>query len=145
MELDRKTLAERYFRAVYTGDLAVIDELASDTVIITYPIFSSLFGTPIIRGRTAVKEFSIRFSSRWADPQINIHEAVEEGSRVVLLWDFRARNLVPIQPGDTASQQEHRWGGITLFRFDDSGKVIAEVGEESDPGPVARLSGSGAI
>jgi ketosteroid isomerase-like protein len=145
MEPDRKALAERYFRAVYTGDLAVIDDLASDAIVITYPIFSSLFGTPLVRGRTAVKEFGIRFSSRWADPQISIHEALAEGDCVVLLWDFRARNLVPIQPGDAASRQEHRWGGITLFRFDETGKIIAEIGEESDPGPVARLSSSGAI
>ncbi len=29
---------------------------------------------------------------------------------------------------------------ITLFRFDQDGKIVAEIDEESDPGPVERLA-----
>jgi hypothetical protein len=33
---------------------------------------------------------------------------------------------------------------VTLFRFDQAGKIVAEVGEESEPGPMGRLEGQGA-
>jgi pimeloyl-ACP methyl ester carboxylesterase len=140
MNTDRIAAAEQFFRGVYGGDPSVVDSLASDDIVITYPIFASLFSTPVIRGRAAVREFASGFSERWADPHISVHEAVGNDLTVVLVWSFRGRNVGSSRPERPSTNQEHSWGGITLYRFDHAGKIVAEVGEESEPGPMERLS-----
>lgn len=46
--------------------------------------------------------------------------------------------------GPPATNQVRRWTGITIYRFDGTGKIIAKVGEESEPVPVERVdSGNG--
>jgi hypothetical protein len=133
---ERKALAERFFRGVYGCDPSVVQELGGDDIVISYPIFQNLFDTPAIRGREAVEQFATGFCNRWKDAQITIHEAVAERDNVVLVWSFQARNV--------ESGQQAAWGGITLFRFDGTGKIVAEIGEESEPGPVERLAADGA-
>ncbi len=137
---DHVATAERYFRGVYGSDTAAVNDLVGDSIVITYPVFESLFGTPTIRGREAVKAFVVHFGQRWADPQMTVDDAVAEGDRVVLMWRFRARNRMPdpSEPADTTEVDS--WGGITLLRFDDTGRVVAEIGEESTPGPMGRLA-----
>jgi hypothetical protein len=138
-EVDRKAVAERYFRGVYGCQPSVIDELAAEEIAVTYPIFQTLFQSVSIRGRQAVKEFAARFCSKWTDARISIDDAVVEGDQVVLVWSFQARDTASVPTGEPPAHQEHRWGGITLFRFDGAGRIVAEIGEESEPGPIARL------
>jgi len=139
MATERVVLADRFLRGVYAGDPSVVDELAGDDIFMTYPIFERLFGSPVIRGLHNVRKFADGFCSRWTDAGIVIHESVEEGDRVVLIWSFRARQIGSALPDRPADNQFHSWGGITLFRFDKDGKIVAEIGEESEPGPYGRL------
>lgn len=130
MENDLKVRAERYIRAVYEGQPAVLDELVDDEIVSSYPIFQQLFQTSALRGLEAVKDFSRGFSRRWSAPAFTVHETIAEDRQVVLVWSFSAHRV------DTG--QDQQWGGMTLVRFNDEGKVIAEIGEESTPGPIAR-------
>jgi predicted ester cyclase len=139
MGSDRKDKAERFMRAVYGGDAGVVDELAADDIALSYPVFESVFNTPTLRGKKAVRAFAERFVTKWADGKLTIHASVEEGDRVVLLWSFRARQVGALANGAPPTGKESRWGGITLYRFDQAGKIIEELGEESAPGPFARL------
>jgi hypothetical protein len=134
-----KALAEQFLHGVYGGNPSIIDELASDDIVSSYPVFLRLFNAPSIRGREALKKFVVGFAERWSDPQITIHEAVAEEDRVVLIWSFRATRVDSSKKDDPTTNLEHRWGGITLFRFDSSGRIVAEIGEESEPGPIERL------
>jgi hypothetical protein len=117
--------------------------LAGDDIVVSYPIFEKLFNTSAIRGREAVKDFATGFCERWEGARVTIHEAVVEKDRVVLVWSFRARNVGSAQPDVAPTNQEHSWGGITLYRFDGEGKIVAEIGEESAPGPVERVGDVG--
>ena len=128
---DLAARAERFFRGVYGCDPTVVLELAGNDVFVSYPMFQELFGAPAIRGRANVENFARGFCSRWQDAEITVHEAVAEGNQVVLMWSFRARS--------TASGEAVSWGGISLFQFDDSRRIIAEIGEESEPGPFERI------
>lgn len=141
---NHKAVAERYFKAIYRCQLSVIDELAGRDIVISYPIFQTVYHTPAIRGREAVKRFASSFCSKWADAQFAIDEAVEEGNRVAIVWSFQARNVGEIQPGVQPDDQLHTWGGISLLRFDSAGKIVEEIGEESEPGPAARLKADAA-
>lgn len=134
----QKARAEQFFRGIYECDVSVVDALASEDIALSYPIFEQIYQTPAIRGREAVKDFSRRFCSRWAEPSITIHEAFAENNRVVLLWSFSAR---PVNESNAEAVEDiQSWGGISIFYFDEQGRIVAEVGEESRPGPFARLN-----
>ncbi len=135
---DYTATAVEFFNGIYGCDSTVVDRLASPDVIITYPIFEKLFNTRVLRGQQVVRRFAAGFCSRWAEPQITIHRAISEGENVVLVWSFRARNVGSALPDTPPSNKIESWGGITLFQFDENGKVLAEIGEESVPGPAAR-------
>lgn len=137
---ERKVQAERFFRGIYGCNSSVVNELAADSVETSYPIFAELYGTPAFRGQEAVRGFAERFCSRWKEAQFTFHESLVEGDNVVLVWSFRARFVGSESPMGPAPGEEQEWGGITLFRFDDSGKIVAEIGEESVPGPMARVA-----
>lgn len=77
-------------------------------------------------------EFSRSFCRRLADPSISINDR----EHVVLVWSFSATDRLAQEP----SQTRQRWGGISVFDFDEAGRVLEEFGEESSPGPVARLA-----
>lgn len=132
----RKALAERFFRGIYGGDPSVVDELATGDIEISYPIFQSIFGKPTLRGRKEIRDFASGFGQRWADPQISIEETVEASDRVVLRWSYQARDVGSRPGGSPPTNKVHRWTGITIYRFDKTGKIFAEVGEESQPMPV---------
>ncbi len=136
----QKILAEKYFRGIYGCDSSVVDNLASEDITVSYPIFQKIFNKSAIRGRVAVKRFVSHFCSVWTDARIKFHEAVAESDKVVLVWSFQARNVGSVQPGVQPRGEVERWGGITLVRFNDAGKIEAEIGEESNPGPVGRVS-----
>lgn len=131
---DRKAAAERFFRGVYGCGPEVVPELAADSVAISYPIFQELFNTLAIRGNGNVEAFATGFCTRWKEAEVTVHEAIAEGDRVVLVWSYRARNV--------ADGALHSWGGISLFQFDHAGRIIAEIGEESAPGPFERSRGN---
>lgn len=126
--------AELYFRAVYGCAPESIDEVASPEITVSYPIFETLFGVSSIIGNEAVKNFSVGFCRRWSGSSIVVREALEDGNRVVLVWDFAATNMTA-QLGDEA---RFSWSGISVFRFDELGRVVEEFGEESRPSPSAR-------
>ena len=134
-----KTLAEKYFRGLYSCDSSVVDELCADDIAVSYPVFRQLFNTPALRGKDEVRHFSNHFCKRWTDGRITIHEKIADSNTVVLVWSFQARYNGPVSPGSTPGETELSWGGITLIRFDEAGKIEAEIGEESDPGPFSRM------
>jgi hypothetical protein len=99
-----------------------------------------LYKKKAIRGRKSVREFSERFCRNWKDARFTFHESIAEGNKVVLVWSFNARNAGTDHKDAETTNHEHSWGGITVIRFDKTGKIISEVGEESEPGPYERIA-----
>ena len=136
-------IAKRWLRGVFGSDPSVVDDLAAEDVIISYPIFQKLFGQPAIRSREAVEEFAVGFNRRWTEIEISFHESVTQGSQVVLIWSFRGRNVGTARDEMEPTNEIHEWGGMTLIRFDSDGRIAVEIGEESAPGPMGRLQTAG--
>jgi len=132
-------LAEQLFHSVYSGNLEKIDSLVSDDMVASYPIFEQLFGTKAIRGREAYKKYATHFNQGWTDEQITINEAVSEDKNVVLVWSFSALRTETAPDSSVVAGKKYSWGGITLFHFNEQGKINLETGEESSPGPIERL------
>ncbi len=139
----RKALAESFFRGVYGGNPSVVDELGAVDIVASYPIFQKIFGMSAIRGIEAYRKHAVNFNSTWEDAEITVHRAVAEGGFVVLLWSFRAHRAGSERPESSTASQKHSWGGVTLFEFNTDDKIIAEIGEESEPGPLERLATTG--
>jgi len=137
----RKKLAVEFLRGIYTGDPSVVDRIAAPDIVVSYPIFAEIFKAPAIRGREAVRDFAIGFSERWVDASVTVHHVVADGDEVVLVWEFQARSTNSGKSGD-AEATKNAWGGVTLYRFDEADQIALELGEESTPGPVARLPGA---
>ncbi len=137
--VSHRSAAEGFFRGIWGCSTDLIDEHGAEDAAVSYPIFESLYGTQTIRGREAVKELSASFCSRWGEPEISVHEAIEDGNRVVLLWSFSAIDKSASEESQHQSTIRETWGGISVFRIDARGRVVEELGEESSPGPVARL------
>ncbi len=131
---NKKSAAE-FLDAIYGCNPEKIDSLASDSIVVSYPIFQKLFDSPVIKGKEAVKKFASGFCKRWSNPQITIHEIIEEHDIVVLVWSYTASS----KDENTEVEQVSGWGGITYYRFNEKGEITEEVGEESTPGPFGRL------
>lgn len=129
-----KEIAERYFRGVYGCNAGVVDDFASEDVVVSYPIIQTIFGRPALRGRVEVRAFAEGFCRKWSDAEFQFHEVIADHDRVVLVWSFSARAA----DGEPATPRSS-WGGISLLRFNDDGRITHELGEESEPGPIGRL------
>ncbi len=138
--MTQSAVAEQYFRGVYCGNPAVVAELAAEDIVISYPIFAKLFNKPTLRGKEAAWKFAEDFSNNWLDAELTVHEVVAVPNKVVLVWSYSARQIGSQIEGVEPTNQVHSWGGITLFCFNQEGKIEAEIGEESEPGPMARLT-----
>ncbi len=143
LRMRKVDLAQEWFRGIYGSDPGVVDKFAADDVYVTYPIFKTLFDTPVVRGKDAVKELAVGFAESWKDTEIEYHETIVQDDRVVLVWSFKGRNVASIREGVEPTNEIHSWGGITLIRFNKDGKIVAEIGEESEPGPMGRISAAG--
>lgn len=136
---ERKMKAEQLFRSVYGGHPNQVDSLVTDNIISSYPIFEQIFAKRVIRGRESYKNFALGFAQRWKDAQITINETIAEDNDVVLVWSFSAKRITTTTDSSFIANQEYSWGGITLFQFDEYGKITREIGEESSPGPFGRI------
>ncbi len=121
--------AKEYLRAVYQNQPDQISEYIAEDMVMTYPIFQELFGKPGFRGSNEVENFARGFNERWEEGDLVIHEALQNDSKIALVWSFSA-----IWSADTSRQRQH-WGGITLLHFNESGQIIAEAGLENALGP----------
>ena len=133
---DYKARAERFFREEYGINPSVVDELAAEDIVVSYPSYKRFFGTSNIRGRKAVKKLSTGFSSRWKETQITFNESIAEGNAVALVWSFKGRNVGSPLPDMKPTNKIESWGGITIYRFNKDGKIKAEYGLENEPGPI---------
>ncbi|GAB1262288.1 nuclear transport factor 2 family protein [Aurantivibrio plasticivorans] len=134
-EAQRIATAKRFFQGVYSSDSSVVDELASENITISYPAFEQLFGKPALNGREDVRGLVTWFPTWWSVTQIDFPETMADGDKVFLKWRLVANYMGPIREDQKHIDPAHIWEGITLFRFDESGKIVEEVGFESEPQP----------
>jgi len=139
----RKAAAERFFRGVYGGNPDVVNELADINIVASYPIFETIFGLATIRGIEAYRKHAANFNNNWTDAEITIHHAIAENNFVVLTWSFQARRIDSDESAGASTAENQSWGGITLFEFNKNNRIVAEIGEESEPGPLERLANPG--
>jgi hypothetical protein len=55
MNTDNKIIAEKFFRGIYGCDPSVVDNFASDSIVISYPVFERIFKKVAFRGQEEAK------------------------------------------------------------------------------------------
>jgi steroid delta-isomerase-like uncharacterized protein len=118
-----KIIAQRFIRVWGDGDLDLIGELASPSLVVRYPILPK-----VIEGSAAFRQVLANFRSAFADAALRAEETIAEGEKVVVRWTFSGThkgNLLGIPP----TGKRVTWTGITIYRIVD-GKVVEEQGEE---------------
>lgn len=128
--------AERFFRGVYDGKPEVIDELASEKTVISYPIFEQLYGKVALRGKDDIRVLCTNFARKWVDRKLTIRDAIVDANKVVLIWGFQASF---VSNEDAKPSEPVKWAGISIFKLDSSGKIEKEYGLESQPGQFSQL------
>ncbi len=129
---ERKKLAVEFRCGIHTGDPSVVDRIAAPDIVISYPIFDEIFQSPTIQGRDAVRDFAVGFSRRRVDATVAVRYVMADRDAVVLVWEFEARSTGPGSPGEAESTMK-AWGGVTLYRFNESDQIVLELGKESSP------------
>jgi hypothetical protein len=118
---DLGRVAENFFTGVFGCEPALLEDAAAENVVVSYPIFETVRGTPAIRGRKAVQEFSAGFCSRWSEPEITVHEVLRDGSRVVLVLGLQR------------SPAEPRLGGVGFIVSTELGRhLILPLGRSGE-------------
>jgi predicted ester cyclase len=134
MELERnKAIARRFSQVWGSGDLEILDELASLDLTVHFPAFPQ-----VIKGIPAFKERLKRLRSAFGDVDIRIEEEIAEGDKVVLRWSFSAIHQAEFPPGIRPTGKRLKWTGISIYRIV-NGKVVDERGEEDLLGVARQL------
>jgi len=120
---ENKNIARRFIQVWGNGDLNMIDELASPSLAVHYPVFPQ-----VIQGREMFKKVMAGFRSAFPDSALKVDDEIAEDDKVVIRWSFSGThqgNLLGIPP----TGKKARWSGITIYRLSE-GKIIEELGEE---------------
>jgi steroid delta-isomerase-like uncharacterized protein len=134
MELEKnKAIARRFSQVWGTGDLEMLDELASPELTVHFPAFPQ-----VIKGIPAFKERLKRLRSAFGDIDIRIEEEIAEGDKVVLRWSFSGTHQAEFPPGVRPTGKRLKWTGISIYRIVD-GRVVDEKGEEDLLGVARQL------
>jgi predicted ester cyclase len=134
MELEKnKAIARRFSQVWGTGDLKIVDELASPELTVRFPVFPD-----VIKGIAAFKETLTRLRSAFGNADIQIEEEIAEGDKVVLRWSFSGTHQAEFTPGIRPTGKRLKWTGISIYRIVD-GKVVEERGEEDYLGILRQL------
>ena len=134
MKLEKnKAIARRFSQVWGTGDLEIVDELASPELTVRFPVFPHG-----IKGIPAFKEMLTRLRSAFVNADIQIEDEIAEGDKVVLRWSFSATHQGEFTPGIRPTGKRLKWTGISIYRIVD-GKVVEERGEENYLGILRQL------
>ncbi len=128
-----KTIARRLSQVWGTGDLEIVDELASPDLAVRFPVFPHG-----IRGIPAFKEMLARLRSAFVNADIQIEDEIAEGDKVVLRWSFSATHQAEFPPSVRPTGKRLKWTGISIYRIVNS-KVVEERGEEDYLGILRQL------
>jgi len=124
---NNKTIAQRLIRVWGDGDLDLVSELASPSLVVRYPILPK-----VIESSGAFRQVLASFRSAFAGASLRVEETIAEDEKVVVRWTFSGThkgNLLGIPP----TGKFVTWTGITIYRIVD-GKVVEEQGEEDFAG-----------
>ena len=129
-----KEVARRFAEVWAPGGLAVVDELASPDIVVSYPIPSEP-----IHGREAFKAFLQVLHTALPDATIEVDHLVAEGGMVAGHWTLEGTHDGPLF-GMPPTGRRVKTHGFTIYAIED-GKVIREYGMGDAGGLMEQIAG----
>ena len=127
-----KAIARRFAQVWAPGNFAIVDELASPDLIVSYPV-----PPEPIHGPEAFKAFLAQFYAGLPDASVSIDEEIAEADKVAVRWTVRGAHkgeLLGILPTNRLVEL----AGMTFYRIA-KGKVVEERGIGNTVGLLQQL------
>jgi steroid delta-isomerase-like uncharacterized protein len=129
---ENKAIAHRFGQVWSSGNLHLIDELASPDIVVSYPV-----PPEPIRGAEAFKAFLTQFFTGLPDSMVTVDDIIAEGDQVACRWTMRATHEGPLF-GFPATGRQVQISGFTFYRIT-GGKVVEESGAGNTIGLMQQL------
>jgi steroid delta-isomerase-like uncharacterized protein len=128
-----KDLAHQFIQAWNAGHRHVVDELAAETLTVSYTHFPEPF-----HGPEAFKEMLAQTHRHFPDLTIGVDEVIADGNQAVVHWQYRGTFQNGTMFGVEASGQSVEVAGMTRYQAAD-GKVQREQGVVDNFGLMMQL------
>lgn len=131
---ENKAIARQFCEETWgKGNLAAVDELASDD----FKVYYSILPAPL--DREGFKSWVADTHTGFPDLQFTITDAIAQGDKVAISWTAQGIHrgeikLLNISP----TEKSVSWTGIIIYRIA-NGKVVEERGEEDALGLLQQL------
>lgn len=113
--IQNKAIIERFSEALWVHhDLEIIDECFHEDAIIHSPF-------NILQGRFSMRDIAERWLSAFPDLEINCHDMIAEGNKVVCRWTAQGTHMGGFFD-TTPTHREVTYSGVTTFELK-NGKV----------------------
>ena len=129
---NNRAIAHRFAQVWGKESLALIDELASQELSVSYPILPD-----VIRGTEGFKQFLTGFHAAFPDADVTIEDEISEDDKAVVRWKLRGTHLGELL-GIPPTGKQVEVTGITIYHIV-GGKVVEERGEEDALGLMRQL------
>lgn len=131
---ENKEIARKFCQETWgKGNLAIVDELASDDFQVDYPILSDTFDV------AGFKTWVADTHTGFPDLQFTITDAIAEGDKVAISWTAQGTHTGEIKLLNVpATFKFASWSGITIYRIVD-GKIVEEKGHEGALGVLQQI------
>jgi steroid delta-isomerase-like uncharacterized protein len=134
---ENREVARRFIGAWNASGRAVVDDLASPDLVVTYPHFEA----PII-GRTGFRQMLEETHRFFPDMRIEVDDLVVERDRAVVVWTYEATHREGELFGRPAAGAKVRVSGMTIYTIED-GRVREERGVVDNLSLMAQLQEGG--
>lgn len=125
-----KTISRRLVEGLFTGDVAVVDELVDENVVSHCPGQAEP-----LRGRDAYRV--VTGTTPFMEPRIRVEDQIAEADRVATRWTFSGRNDHELF-GIPTTGRTVTVTGVLLHRFD-GGRIVEEWLEMDSLGVLRQL------
>jgi steroid delta-isomerase-like uncharacterized protein len=129
---ENKAIVIRFGQVWSTGELELVDELASPDMTVAYPLLPEE-----LHSADAFKQVLVAFRAAFRDLKGEFDEPIAEGDRVAVRWTLQGEHRGDLF-GIPATNKTVRWSGISIYRLA-GGKVVEERGEEDALGLLRQL------
>jgi steroid delta-isomerase-like uncharacterized protein len=132
MSKDLKATINRSKEMWNTGNLNIVDEIYAKSFVNHYPF------DPSVRDLDSFKKFVTECRKGMPNLSVTIEDMIAEGDKLACRWVCSGTHEVDFF-GIAATGKKATWTGVTIYRFDSSGKIVEAWWSEDALGMLQQL------
>jgi steroid delta-isomerase-like uncharacterized protein len=132
MSKDLRATINRSKEMWNTGNLNIVDEIYAKNFVNHYPF------DPSVRDLDSFKKFVTECRKGMPNLSVTIEDMIAEGDKLACRWVCSGTHEVDFF-GIAATGKKATWTGVTIYRFDSSGKIVEAWWSEDALGMLQQL------